>query len=289
MTGFARVNADHEDWRWTWEMRSVNARGMELRFRLPPGYDEIEPELRKAVQSRLARGSVGANLQLAGAAGAARLQINEGALADAIAAVGAVSSKLRCDPPRAEGILGLRGVLETLEDPPGEEAREALLASLKKSFDEALEALIKSRRTEGAAMAGVITEHVNAVETLTSEAAGHATAKPEAIRDRIAAQLAELLEGASVPEDRLAQEAAMLAIKADVREELDRLKAHIGAARALIKKGGVMGREFDFLLQEFNRETNTLCSKAQDMELKSIGLALKKVIDQLREQIQNIE
>ncbi len=289
MTGFARIDGAHAGKRWTWELKSVNGRGLEMRFRLPPGFDELEPALRAKISSRLRRGSIFANLQLSAASGDVRIRVNKAALADAVAAVKDVRGQIDCGPPRAEGVLALRGVMEPADDDLDEAARAALNNAIEKSFQDVVRLLGDARAEEGAAMAVVVAGHVDDIETLTAKANADPGASLSAIRDRIGAQLAELIGDDAVPEERLAQEAALLAVKADVREELNRLTAHVDAARSLLKRGGAVGRELDFLTQELNRETNTLCAKAQNMDLKRVGLDLKKVIDQLREQVQNIE
>ncbi len=289
MTGFARHDGEHDGRRWTWELKSVNGRGLEMRFRTPPGFDGLEPTLRAEISKRFNRGSIFASLQLTSTASETRMQLNETALADAVSAIEKVRAMIECAPPRAESVIGLRGVMEAAETEPDDAAREALNAALVKSFCAAADLLHEARCAEGAAMAAVINGHVDEIEVLTGKAAADASASLESIRDRVSAQLSEILSGDAVPAERLAQEAALLAVKADVREELNRLSVHVDAARGLIARGGAIGRELDFLTQEFNRETNTLCSKAQNMDLKRIGLDLKKVIDQLREQVQNVE
>lgn len=289
MTGFARVEGAYEAWRWVWEVRSVNGRGLETRFRLPPGHDGAEPALRKAVGDAFTRGSINATLNLSRAAGLSALRINEAALDEALRMIEQVRMRLDCEKPRAEGVLGLRGVIEIEDGGEDEEARAALAAAIVDSFRAALNALKKARAAEGKALAAVVAAQVDEIARLAGEARCSAGAAPEAIRARIAAQLADMLSGNGLPEERLAQEAALLAIKADVREELDRLDAHVEAARALLSSGDPVGRRLDFLMQEFNREANTLCSKVSDMALKRLGLDLKTVIDQMREQVQNIE
>ncbi len=288
MTGFARVEGVHEGWRFIWEVRSVNGRGLEWRARLPAGFDALDPEMRKLAKARFARGTLNITLTLNRDGGAAGYTINEAMLGDVIAMVDKIRLRTECAPPRPDGLLALRGVIEQAEEEMGAEEREGLMAALLKSFAEALDGLAVARRSEGEVMGAVLAGQFDTIEKLTANAAANAAAMPAAIRDRIAGQLKELLDGA-VPEERLAQEASLLAIKADVREELDRLSSHIGAGRALLEKDGAVGRDLDFLTQELNREANTLCSKAQDMELKRIGLDLKRVIDQVREQVQNIE
>ena len=289
MTGFARLDGAHDGRRWAWEIKSVNGRGLEIRFRLPAGFDALEPDLRAAIAERFKRGSIFANLQLTVASAETRMQVNERALADAVAAVEKVRSQIECAPPRAEGILALRGVMEATEDQPDDEKRKALNTALLTSFCDVAERLRDARHGEGAAMARVVAGHVDEIEALTAKAAADPSASLEAIRDRISAQIAEIVADGAVAEERLAQEAAVIAVKADIREELNRLHVHVVAARELLARGGAVGRELDFLTQELNRETNTLCSKAQNMDLKRNGLELKKVIDQLREQVQNIE
>lgn len=192
-------------------------------------------------------------------------------------------------PPRAEGILSLRGVIETADDVQDEVARRALNLAVLASFAAAIDILAQGRKAEGAAMSDVLSAQFKEIEQLTAEASKLAAAAPQAVKEKIESQLNDLLANANIPEDRLAQEAALLAVKADIREELDRLRSHIAAGRKLLDEGGPAGRQLDFLTQEFNREANTLCSKVHDMDLKRIGLQLKKVIDQMREQVQNIE
>ncbi len=288
MTGFARIEGAHDGWRYIWEVRSVNGRGLEWRARLPSGFDALDPEMRKLAKQKLARGTLNIGLTLNKDGQDAGYAINEAMLDNAVAMIEKIRLRIECAPPQAEGLLALRGVIEQAEDEMSEETREALCAALMASFAQALDGLADARRKEGVAMGEVLAGQFDTIEKLTAAAAANAAAMPAAIRDRISAQLKELLEGA-VPEDRLAQEASLLAIKADVREELDRLSSHVGAGRALLAKSGPVGRDLDFLTQELNREANTLCSKAQDMELKRIGLDLKRVIDQVREQVQNIE
>lgn len=289
MTGFARVDGAHDGRRWTWEIKSVNGRGLEMRFRLPPGLDDLELELRRAMQKRLNRGSVSITLSFQTGADEQRYRINESALEDAIAMAEKISARLKCDRPRAEGILALRGVIEPAEEISSGEARKALLSAMTANFETALDALVAARLAEGASVGAALRALLEDVDRLTGAAAGLAEAAPVALRARIAAQLEELLAGASIPEERLAQEAALLAVKADIREELDRLRAHVEAGRALLGETGPAGRQLDFLTQELNREANTLCAKAPDLALKRIGLELKKVVDQLREQVQNVE
>lgn len=289
MTGFARVDGAHEVARWTWELKSVNGRGLELRFRLPNGFDFLEATLRRTAAESFTRGWITVSLSFRGGRAGALPRVNEEALATAVRLVETLRERFDCARPRADGVLALPGVLELEDSGEDEAARDALAAVLVESFREAAKALRAARRREGESLHAAVSAQIDEIETLVSSARTCAEAAPAAIRDRIAAQLQELLAGAPLPEERLAQEAAILAIKADIREELDRLSAHVGAARALLTSGEPIGRRLDFLTQEFNREANTLCSKAQDMGLKRIGLDLKTVIDQMREQAQNVE
>ncbi len=289
MTGFAHADGVHERWRWSWELKSVNGRGLELRCRLPQGFDSIEPELRKAAKQKLHRGSINVSLTMRIEAAQSAYRVNDAALTDAMTMIEKISQKIKCAPPRAEGILSLRGVIEPVDELEDEEARDALIAALTASFAEATDLLAIARQSEGGAMVKVLAGQFDDIERLTKDAAAHAATTPAAIKNRLQAQLDELLGGAGIAEDRLVQEAALLAVKADIREELDRLASHVDAGRLLLAGKGPAGRQLDFLTQEFNREANTLCSKASDMDLKRIGLELKKVIDQMREQVQNIE
>lgn len=288
MTGFARVDGAFDAARWTWELKSVNGRGLEPRFRLPPGYDFLEPDLRKLLGEKFSRGSFNAFLALKGATVEGAFAVNRAALETALALIGDIRVRIDCDKPRPEGILALRGIVEQESALDDDDVRAALAAALKESFRNVADALLSARRTEGEALARLIEAQLSDIERLSDAARASAEAAPAAIKARIAAQLSDLLSGA-LPEGRIAEEAALLAVKADIREELDRLGAHVAAGRALLKEGGAVGRKLDFLTQEFNREANTLCSKAQDMGLKRIGLDMKTTIDQMREQVQNVE
>lgn len=288
MTGFARIEGALGDTRWTWEMKSVNGRGLEPRFRLPPGYDFLEPDLRKLLAKKFSRGSFNIFLSLKGAAVEGAFVVNRAALSSALKLVEEIRLAVDCEKPRPEGILALKGVIDQESALADEDARATLAEALKKSFSEATAALLDARRKEGATLNALISGQLDEIDRLTGAARASAESAPDAIRAKIAAQLGELIAGA-VAAERLAEEAALLAVKADIREELDRLDAHVAAGRALAKEGGAIGRKLDFLTQEFNREANTLCSKAQDMGLKRIGLDLKTAIDQMREQVQNLE
>ena len=292
MTGFARTEGQFESgqvsWRWTWEARSLNNRGLDLKCRLPGWLENLEAEVRKRISASISRGSVTIGLQLKSGEGEGRLSLSEAALAQVIEAAEKVQQQTKCAPATADGLLGLRGVLNLEEDQHTPETLKAVSAALLQSFDTLLAGLVDARQAEGAKLDTVLEAQISQIEGLAKSARATAETMPAAIRDRLQAQLQELIADGLEP-DRLAQEVALLAVKADIREELDRLDAHIDAARQLLAEASVIGRKFDFLIQEFNREANTLCSKAQTIELKQTGLELKTVIDQMREQIQNVE
>ena len=291
MTGFARVEGASGAARWHWELRSVNGKGLDARFRLPFGLDRLDARLRAELARQLRRGNCQITLTMERSTEASPLRVNRDALRTVVEAVAELRRTMETAPPRPEGILALKGVLENAEDvEETEEERAALDEALVASFAEAVSALARARAEEGAKLGTVLSGQIGLVEKLTADAAASPAATPEALKARIAAQVSELL-GASpaLAEDRLAQEAAILATKADIREELDRLIAHVAQARELLASDEPVGRRLDFLTQEFNREANTLCSKAADVSLTSIGLELKAVIDQFREQVQNVE
>jgi uncharacterized protein (TIGR00255 family) len=290
MTGFARAEGQVDGLTWVWELKSVNGKSLDLRLRLPPGFDALEVPLRASVSQQLKRGAVSGNLQVTRANGGVGLRINREALAAVMAAMREVAAEIEAEPPRLDGLLAIRGVLESgeeIEDPGAREGREKLLLE---SWEEALKKLAQMRVGEGQRLAAVLDARLNEIAALCGEAEASAATQPDALKVRLKMQIAQLLDAVpALPEERIAQELALLAAKADVREELDRLQAHIEAAQALIREGGAVGRRFDFLCQEFNREANTLCSKSTDLGLTRVGLALKAAIEQLREQVQNIE
>ncbi|MBM3489160.1 MAG: YicC family protein [Alphaproteobacteria bacterium] len=290
MTGFARASGVHGELHWAWEARSVNGRGLEVRCRLPTGYEALDGPLRAAVGKRFARGNLNLTLQIARAAGATAIRINEEALQRLIEAARIHAVRHQLEAPRIEGLMALRGVVEAIELEETEEARAAREAALLAGLEAALGALAKARADEGRHLVAVLDRLLVEMAGLVQSARQLAAAQPQQIRQRLKLQLAELLQGsAAVPEDRLALEIALLATKADVREELDRLEGHIAAARGLMAGAAAAGRRFDFLAQEFNREANTLCSKSADPQLTTIGLDLKAAIERLREQVQNVE
>lgn len=295
MTGFARIEGTHGAYRWHWEIRSVNGKSLDCRFRLPSGFEDLEPGLRDELGKAIKRGNCQASLQLDKDVGQARLRINETVLSDVLEAAivvrtAAAKAGLDVVRPATEGVLAMRGVLEQTEVEDDEEEQAAFRSALIASFSLAAEALAAARRDEGHKLDQIVKGQIDRIETLTNDAAKSPAGGTEAFRKRLKTQVAELLDASSsLPEDRLAQEAALLATKADVREELDRLAAHVAQARDLVASDEPVGRRLDFLTQEFNREANTLCAKAADNDLTRIGLDLKAVIDQLKEQVQNVE
>ncbi len=290
MTGFARAEGHDGLLSWAWELKSVNSKSLDLRFRLPPGFDALELPLRALVTQQLKRGSVSAGLSVARAPGAGNIRVNREALAVVVRLANEIAAEVEAAPPRIDGLLALRGVLESGDEAPDEGARERQMKLLNEGFAQALEGLAAMRLSEGARLDAVLSERLDEIAALVKDAEGAAATQPAAIKARLKDLIAALTEAVpALPEERLAHEAALLVAKGDIREELDRLQAHIHAARGLMKEGGAIGRRFDFLCQEFNREANTLCSKSADLELTRIGLALKAAIEQLREQVQNIE
>ena len=288
MTGFARAEGALQHARWHWEVRSVNGRGLDLRFRLPPGLEMMEARWREAVQKRFTRGSITAALNLQKDAAGAEIRLNETALAEVLKAAARVRELTGGEPPRVEALLAIKGVLEIAEPEAGlsEEMQKALTGTL----ETALDGLVASRKSEGARLAAVLAQQLAAIETQVAVATASPARTVEAIRKRLSEQVQKLLDAApALDPERLHQEAVLLATRADIEEEVKRLSAHIAAARELMAAREPVGRKLDFLAQEFNREANTLCSKSNDGEITRAGLALKTVIDQLREQVQNIE
>jgi uncharacterized protein (TIGR00255 family) len=288
MTGFARAEGEADGISWVWELRSVNGRTLELRLRLPPGFEPLEPQLRAALGQRCRRGNVSATLSVTRLTPPA-IRINRPMLDQIVALLRELSRDIDAAPPRLDGLLAVRGIIETVEDDP-EPVVAARRAAVFASWAQALDRLAAARQEEGARLAALLADQRAGLAALVEAAAASAAAQPLAIRARLEALLADLAGLApSTPEERVAQELAMLVTRADVREELDRLRAHIAQAGELLTRGDSVGRELDFLCQELNREANTLCSKSADIELTRIGLSLKAAIEQFREQVQNLE
>ncbi len=293
MTGFAALTGAHGGKTWAWEIRSVNARGLDLRLRLPDGAQELEPRLRKALTHRLARGNVTLGLRIANDPVAAGAALDPGQLASVLAALKTVetaagSHDLHLTASSAAEILSLRGVMDSTGGGSG--LAPDLMARMAEDIGPLVDSFAAARADEGAALARVLGQQIAQISNLVSAARASIGDRHQRMRETLKANVARLLEAsAGIDQDRLSQELALLAVKADVAEELDRLEAHIAAARELLAEDGPIGRKFDFLTQEFNREANTLCSKSNDAALTRIGLDLKSVIDQMREQVQNVE
>jgi uncharacterized protein (TIGR00255 family) len=288
MTGFARAEGEADGISWIWELRSVNGRSLELRLRLPAGFEPLEPQLRAALSESCRRGNVSATLSVTRLSPPA-IRINRAVLAQIVALSRELAGEIEAAPPRLDGLIGVRGVIETVEEDP-DDVVEARRAAVLASWSVALDRLAMARNQEGSRLAALLTGQRGSLAALVESATACAAAQPAAIRARLEALLGELTTLApGVPEERVAQELAMLVTRSDVREELDRLRAHIAQAGDLLQGGDSVGRQLDFLCQELNREANTLCSKSADIELTRIGLALKAAIEQFREQVQNLE
>ncbi len=295
MTGFARSEgvAQNTALSWVWELRTVNGKGLDIRLRLPSGLDALEPKVRQAAAGHLARGNLNVVLTIGFTDSASGYRVNEDFLDELIAVANRKASSLPAGigPASLDGLIAVRGVVEPADPTPkSDEDLAARTTALLAGLDEAFDSLVQARRDEGQHLAGMLAGQLAEMESLTAEAKATAATQPEALKARIKTQVDTMLEvSPALPEERLAQEAALLATKADVREELDRLAAHIAQGRDLLTKGSPCGRRLEFLSQEFNREANTLCSKSTDSDLTKVGLNLKAVIDQFREQIQNVE
>ena len=290
MTGFARSHGTSGPYAFEWELKSVNAKGFDLRMRLPPGWDEVEAPARKRAAELLSRGTVYANLNVKRAGALSTVRVNEEVLASIVKIAGVLAGRIDAVAPSIDGLLAIKGVIEVVEAESNEEEDKAAKLAVAIAFDEALTALVEMRKREGVTLGQILSQRMNEIETLAQKAEAAPGRKPEAIRARLAEQVAALLEASDrFDAERLSQEAIMIAAKADIREELDRIASHISQAREMIAKGGAVGRRLDFLAQEFNREVNTCCSKSNDLELTNTGLAMKNVVEQFREQVQNLE
>ena len=288
MTGFARAEGDELGISWVWETKSVNGKSLDLRLRLASGFDALEPRLRAMLAQRFRRGNISAVLAITRATPAA-VRVNREALAQLVSLMNELAGEVDAAPPRLDGLLALRGVIETIEDDE-EAVIEGRRSAVLGSWETALDRLAAARAEEGARLALLLRDQLEEISALVTGAADCAAAQPEAIRERLKtmlASLADLVPG--LPEERVAQEMALLVARSDVREELERLRAHLEQARDLLQEGEAVGRRLDFLCQELNREANTLCSKSADIELTRMGLSLKAAVEQFREQVQNIE
>jgi len=290
MTGFARGHGVTGAYAWSWEIKSVNAKGLDVRFRLPPGWDAIEVAARARATQTLARGTVYCNLTVARQGVAPTVKVNEPVLNAVIATLNQLAGKVDAAAPSLDGILALKGVIEVTEEAESEEGHRAAEAAILKGFDAALADLDAMRKHEGETLGRLLSMRLEEIAGFTAQAEAAPGRKADAIKERLKAQVATLIEASQrFDSDRLYQEAIMLATKADIREELDRLVAHVAQAQKLLADGGPAGRRLDFLAQELNRESNTLTAKANDVELTNIGLQLKSVVEQFREQVQNLE
>jgi uncharacterized protein (TIGR00255 family) len=290
MTGFARAEGAVATYTWAWELKSVNGKGMDLRLRLPPGWDVIEQPVRARASEALVRGTVYATLSVDRAGVEPVVRVNESVLAAVLATLKSLTGRVEAEPARLDGVLAIKGVIEVVDADEREEDRRAAEASVIAGFERALAELSQMRAHEGEALGRVLSARLSEIAMLAGNAEAAPGRQPEAVKRRIADQIALLHDNASrFDADRLHQEAILIAAKADVREELDRLHAHVAQARKLIETGGAIGRRLDFLAQELNRESNTMCAKSNDVELTNIGLELKTVVEQFREQVQNLE
>jgi uncharacterized protein (TIGR00255 family) len=290
MTGFARSHGASGPYTFEWELKSVNAKGFDLRMRLPPGWDDLEAFVKKRAGEVLSRGTVYANLNIKRANAVSTIRINEEVLASIVRVAGVLAGKIDAVAPSIDGLLAIKGVIEVVEPESDEAEDKVAKAAAAAAFEQALANLLEMRRREGITLGQILSQRMDEVERLANKAEAAPGRKPDAIKARLAEQIAALLESSDrFDPDRLNQEAIMIAAKADIREELDRIASHIAQAREMIDKGGPVGRRLDFLAQEFNREVNTCCSKSNDLELTNTGLEMKNVVEQFREQVQNLE
>ena len=290
MTGFARGQGITHAYAWCWEIKSVNAKGLDLRFRLPVGWDAIEVPARTRAAEKLWRGTVYANLAVERKGLQPTVKLNEPVLGAVLSTLKSLSGRVDAAPPTLDGILSLKGVIEVTEEDEREEDHRVAEAAIIAGFEQALASLITMRRAEGTTLGRLLSTRLDEIEASAARAEKAPGRKPEAIRARLAEQVATLLSATDrFDSDRLYQEAVLLAAKADIREELDRLGSHVVQAKKLLAEGGAIGRKLDFLAQELHRESNTLTAKANDVELTNIGLELKSVVEQFREQVQNLE
>jgi uncharacterized protein (TIGR00255 family) len=290
MTGFARGHGVSGAYSWAWELKSVNAKGLDLRLRLPAGWDAVEGPARQSAAQVLSRGTVYGTLTVERVGVAPIVRVNEPVLAAVLATIKGLAGRVDAAAPRLDGILSLKGVIEIIDEDEREEDRRAAEAAVIAGFQKTLAALAAMRVHEGEALGQILTQRIGEIAALAARADAAPGRRSEAIKARIAEQVATLLDASNrFDPDRLHQEAILIASKADIREELDRLASHVAQVQRMIAEGGAIGRRLDFLAQELNREANTLCSKSNDVELTNIGLELKSVVEQFREQVQNLE
>jgi uncharacterized protein (TIGR00255 family) len=289
MTGFARVEAATGGWSWAIEARSVNGRSLETRFRGPPGFEALERAAREAAQTRFQRGQLNVTVQARRAGGAAGVQINKEQLERYLDLCRSYVEPGRAAPPALDGLLALPGVIEVVADGDDAETLAAIEAEMIGAIGATLDRLKTARMEEGSALAPLLAGLIDKIDAQLAAAEAEARSQPAILQERFARRISELAARGPDLDERIVQEAAVMASRADVREELDRLGSHVQAARTLLGGDGAVGRRLDFLTQEFMREANTLCSKSATTALTAIGLELKATIDQLREQVQNVE
>ncbi len=290
MTGFARIVGADDSYNWVWELRSINSRSLDIRLRLPSGMDNIETGIRNTITECLNRGNISVSLTLQKPPNRQEILINSDVLNQILDISKNISESHNVSPPSVDGLLAIRGVLEVKEEEENYQHRKNMEIAVLNSLTKALDQLIQSRYSEGERLAVSISRHLDEIDSFIKEASSVDEAQPAMIVKRMREQINSLAnELPALTEERLAQEAAILAVKGDIREELDRLSAHVEGARELMEGGSPVGRKLDFLCQEFNREANTVCSKSSDLKLTRVGLQLKAAIERLREQIQNIE
>ena len=289
MTGFARTQGRTGAWTWAWEIKTVNARGFDMRLRLPPGFDALEAEFRAAIAKHVERGTCHATLSATRTDAAPRVRIDRDVLDSLIAAIADIPTGPHLAPASLDGLLAVRGVIDVSETQDKEDERATFHADVRKGLIETSEGLVAARRAEGTALQRILIDRIARIGMLAKMAEGTPGRGADAVRARLVRQIETLGQTHGLESTRLHQEAVLLAAKADIREELDRLVAHVASASTLLAKGGVVGRRLDFLAQELGRESNTLCAKSNDAALTAIGLDLKIEIEQFREQVQNIE
>lgn len=290
MTGFSRAQGAVGSWSYAWELKSVNSKGLDIRLRLPPAFDSLEIKARQAIAARLARGALSVNLTAKRIDETAPVQINRQILDQLLSALAELPLSENLRPASLDGLLALPGVIEVIQPQEDEALRNQIEADILSALDQALTELIAARQAEGETLTQILSMRLTQIRQLTQNADLHPARQPDAIRAKLKQNLAKLVENVEgLDQARLHQEAVLLAVKSDSREELDRLKAHVDSIKELLAKGGPIGRRLDFLAQELGRESNTLCAKSNDPALTAIGLDLKIEVEQFREQVQNIE
>lgn len=290
MTGFSRSQRSHGAWRLSWEIKSVNAKGLDLRLRTPSGFDALEQEARNRISKKLTRGACYATLTAQRESAAPEIRVNEAALTSLLNAVAKVPVGGNVQPASLDGLLAIKGIVEIVESADSEETMAQVHAAALDALDEAVDGIVAMRAVEGKSLHDVLSQRLDVIAALTDSSDACPGRKPDAVRARLELAVAALAQAsAGLDPVRLHQEAILIAAKADVREELDRLKAHVAATRDLLASGKPVGRRLDFLAQEFGRESNTLCAKSNDPELTRLGMELRVEVEQFREQVQNVE